>query len=59
MNELRKLKAIRAQLKGQVTRINTFLTSTENITYAQAQTRAAKLQELWLHLITIKRNWNL
>lgn len=46
MSELRRLKTICAQLKGKVTRINTFLSSTQDITYAQAQARAAKLQEL-------------
>lgn len=48
MTELRKLKATRAQIKGQVTRINTFLSSTQNITYEQAQARMKKLQELWI-----------
>ncbi|XP_011684756.1 PREDICTED: uncharacterized protein LOC105448094 [Wasmannia auropunctata] len=48
MAELKKLKAVRAQLKGQVTRINTFLTTTQEITCEQAQGRIDKLQELWL-----------
>lgn len=48
MAELRRLKATRAQIKGQVTRVNTFLSSKQNITFEQAQSRYDKLQELWI-----------
>lgn len=47
MAELKRLKATRAQIKGQVTRVNTFLSSKQNITFEQAQSRYDKLQELW------------
>jgi len=39
MEDLRKLKATRAQIKEQVTKINTFLRTREDITYEQAHTR--------------------
>jgi len=47
MAELKRLKATRAQVKGQVTRVNTFLTSGQQITCEQAQTLLERLQELW------------
>jgi len=47
MAELKRLKATRAQIKGQVTRVNIFLTSGQQITCEQAQTRLERLQELW------------
>lgn len=49
MAEVKKLKAMRAYLKGQVTRINTFLSSKpEDITFEQAQSRYEKVQEFWI-----------
>lgn len=45
--ELKKLKATRAQIKGHVTRINTFLNTKQDITYEQAQSKYEKVQELW------------
>lgn len=48
MADLRKLKAIRAQIKGQVTRLNNFLVANRDITGEQAQARLDKLHELWL-----------
>lgn len=47
MAELRKLKATRSQLKGQLTRINNFLAAEHEITYAQAEARGKKVEELW------------
>lgn len=47
MADLRRLKATRAQLKGQLTRINNFLSAEQDITYAQAEARGVKLGELW------------
>lgn len=46
MAELKRLKVIRIQAKGQITRINNFLSSGE-ITQEQVQTRIERLQELW------------
>lgn len=45
MSELRKLRTIRAQIKGQMIRINNFLSTDQDIT--QTQVRAAKVEELW------------
>lgn len=48
MVDLRRLKATRAQLKGQVTRINNFLRSGQEITCEQAQIRLELLKEIWI-----------
>lgn len=48
MAELRKLKATHAQLKDQLTWINDFLSTEQEITYAQAESRSAKLEDLWI-----------
>jgi len=47
MAELRRLKVVRTQIKGQLTRINTFL-SGQHVTQEQAVTRLKKLEELWI-----------
>jgi len=47
MAKLRKAKAMRAQLKGRATRIYNYLSIEQEITYAQAEARCLKLEELW------------
>jgi len=47
MAEPKKVKAMRAQLKGQVTRICNYLSTEQEITYTQAEARCLKLEELW------------
>ncbi|KMQ84915.1 hypothetical protein RF55_16893 [Lasius niger] len=48
MSELRKLKATRAQLKGQVTRIHNFLNAGQGVTCEQALVRMEILQKIWI-----------
>ncbi|XP_025159698.1 uncharacterized protein LOC112589677 [Harpegnathos saltator] len=47
MSTLRNLLVTRAKLKGQLRRINNFLSTEQNITQAQAKTRAEKIDEIW------------
>lgn len=47
MTDIRKLKQKRAQIKGQVSRINTFCDTHAQCTVAEAQVRIKTLESCW------------